>query len=97
MFAIEACGHPQILEVRFYEQARYAHTRVETIHLRTTPRQAFIFRGRGKSLPRQHSEVPFTCQAYFSERRNMSLGNADRFLRTQLKHSHVVKQSRRIQ
>lgn len=33
----------------------------------------------------------------FSECRNISFGDADCFLRTQLKHSQAVKQSRRIQ
>lgn len=72
LFAIEACGHPQILEVRFYEQTCYAHSHVKMIQLCLTPRQAFIFLGRGKSLPQKHSEVPFTWQVYFSARRNIS-------------------------
>lgn len=71
LFAIEACGHPQILEVRFYEQTCYAHTHVKMIQLCLTPRRAFIFLGHGKSWPQKHSEVPFTWQVYFSARRNI--------------------------
>lgn len=86
-----ACGHLQIFEVRLYERSRYAHTHVKMIQHCMKPRQAFILLGHGKSLPQKHSKVPFTYQAYFSEHRNISLGDADCFLRIQLKHSHVVK------
>lgn len=91
LFAIEACGHLQIFEVGFYERSHCTHTHVKMIQHCTTPGQAFILLGQGKSLPQKHSKMPFTQQAYFSERRNISLGDADCFLRTQLKHSHVVK------
>lgn len=97
LFAIEACGHLQISEVRFYEWSHYETPTLKWYGTVQHQHRLLYFQATVSLYHKSILQCLWHCRLIFQNTGTYPSGDADRFLRTQFKHSHVAKWSRRIQ